>query len=88
MINLEKNTTPFEIIGNLDLRKIADDELDTIIKNLQEESKNRKEAYRLDAWKKLVAHIREYCKEFGSIQIKEDVFINENEDYTTPNEIW
>lgn len=87
MINLE-NTTPFEIIGNLDLRKIADDELATIIKNLQEEQKNRKEAYWFGAWKKLAAHIQEYCKEFGSIQIKEDIFIDENEDFNTPGEIW
>lgn len=48
MINLEK-TTPFEIIGNLDLRKIADDELNVIIKNLTEEQTKRKQEAKLNA---------------------------------------
>lgn len=77
-----------EIASHIDLRKLTDDELDVIIKNCQQEQKTRKENYMNDRWQKLVAHIIDYCEEFGSIQVKEDIFIDENDNYTTPGEIW
>lgn len=85
---MKTSYTAFETIGNIDLRQLADNELDAIIKNLQKEQKNRRENYMNDCWRKLVTHIQEYCEEFGSIQVKEDIFIDENDNYTVPGEIW
>lgn len=80
--------TPFEIIGNFDLRLIADDELDAIIKNLSNERTARKETHKKEAWEKLVRQIKKYCEEFGAIDIARGTsYLSENDNYATPGEI-
>lgn len=80
--------TPFETIGNLDLRLIADDELDAIIKNLSNERTARRETYKKEAWEKLVRQIKEYCEEFGAIGIARGTnYLSENSNYATPGKI-
>lgn len=87
MINLEK-TTPYEIIGNLDLRKIADDELDAIIDGFCKEREKRKVAQEKADWEKLVEHLKTYIDLYGDIRIQDDVWISEDNNFNTPGEIW
>lgn len=85
---MKTSYTVFETIGNMDLRQLADDELAVIIKNLCEEQKNRKENAMRNDWTKLAQMISNYCEKYGSIQVREDIFIEATDDFSQVGEIW
>lgn len=85
---MKTSYTAFETIGNIDLRQLADDELEVIIKNLCEEQKSRRENAMRNDWGKLARIISDYCEEYGAIQIRDDIFIEATDDFSQVGEIW
>lgn len=59
----------FVEIGNLDLRTLADDELNSLINGLAEERARRYRENRERDWNKLIESVRAYIKKYTCIEI-------------------
>lgn len=73
---------------NTNISALDDEELEVFIQALNTERSNRKKARQIAEWESLVNHIKNYCRTYGAIQIKEDVFIDEHDDYVNSGEVW
>lgn len=72
--------TAFEIIGNIDLRKLATDELNVIINSLTAEKKKREKAEAESDWMRVRQAINDYLDKYDEIIVcdgNEQFYLNE-----------